>query len=223
MERVILKQDAGYCELEGHLYFLDVSRDRYLGASASLAATVDQLLQGAELSESSRKQLIDTGLFVHAEGRQKVLEPPCQLHSAHAITGRSAKIFPVYTAIYLLPCAVLFLAIFHGLVGRLHLRTIIHLSQYTLRTKSIDVLPSNIEPMLHSFTQALRLFPRKDKCLPDALALRAYLGLQGIRTTLVFGIQPSPFMAHCWIQHHDTVLGQDLEAVADFRAIKVVP
>ena len=77
--------------------------------------------------------------------------------------------------------------------------------------------------MLHSFTQALRLFPRKDKCLPDALALRAYLGLQGIRTTLVFGIQPSPFMAHCWIQHHDTVLGQDLEAVADFRAIKVVP
>jgi hypothetical protein len=35
VERVILKQDVGYCELEGHLYFLDVSRDRYLGASAS--------------------------------------------------------------------------------------------------------------------------------------------------------------------------------------------
>lgn len=222
MAHLILKHDVSYCELDGHLYFLDVSRDRYLGGSTSLTSAVNCLLRGSELSEASRKQLIDTRLFVDAVGGEKVLEPPCQLRSTHAIYGRPFRTFSVYRSVCLLLSAILCLAVFHFLIGRTRLSTAIRLSQNSLGAKSSDVLPPNIESMLHSFAQAVRLFPRKDKCLPDALALRAYLGMQGIRTTLVFGIQPTPFMAHCWIQHHDAVLGQDLETVSAFHAIKAV-
>lgn len=68
--------------------------------------------------------------------------------------------------------------------------------------------------------ETLRPFvPRLGRCLPHSLYMREFLRLQGIATTLVFGVRTRPFEAHCWVEHEGCVLNDAADHVAWFTPI----
>ena len=59
-------------------------------------------------------------------------------------------------------------------------------------------------------------------CLPDSLALIAWLGRHGIDSTLVFGVKLDPFAAHCWVQAGDLLLSERLEEIERLTPVRSI-
>ena len=76
--------------------------------------------------------------------------------------------------------------------------------------------------LVHDFLSLRPLFPRKYLCLFDSLALLEFLSKYGLHPSWVFGVQPDPFEAHCWLQHQDTILNDTVEVVSTYTPIMAV-
>lgn len=61
--------------------------------------------------------------------------------------------------------------------------------------------------------------PITRNCLLDSLALDRLLFREGLGATLVFGVCPTPFSAHCWLQTPDLVLNDSFDHVTRFTPI----
>lgn len=57
-------------------------------------------------------------------------------------------------------------------------------------------------------------FASRNACLLRSLTLARYLILLGVPSTWVFGVQDTPFAAHCWLVSGDTVLSDDIDSVS---------
>lgn len=62
-------------------------------------------------------------------------------------------------------------------------------------------------------------FTSSQHCLFSSLALAEFLALHGLRIHWVFGVQFSPFAAHCWLQQDAIVLNDNVEHVRRFTPI----
>lgn len=63
------------------------------------------------------------------------------------------------------------------------------------------------------------LFPHKQVCLFDSLALLDFLAPFDAFPTWVFGVKMNPFMAHCWVQDGPIVLNENIDYVKQFTII----
>jgi len=61
--------------------------------------------------------------------------------------------------------------------------------------------------------------PIPRNCLLDSLALDRTLAQQGLSATLVFGVCPTPFAAHCWLQTGNLILNDSFDHVSRFTPI----
>jgi hypothetical protein len=61
-------------------------------------------------------------------------------------------------------------------------------------------------------------FPGRAVCLEQSLALHLVLKRLGHEATLRIGVQPYPFLAHAWVEHHGQPVLEDEETVARFVA-----
>lgn len=66
------------------------------------------------------------------------------------------------------------------------------------------------------------VFRRSDRCLVRSLAFIWICLRRGFAPSLVFGVQASPFSAHCWVQQGDAVLNDTIENVRPFTPIMAV-
>jgi len=66
------------------------------------------------------------------------------------------------------------------------------------------------------------IFRRSDRCLVRSLAFVWICLRRGFAPSLVFGVQASPFSAHCWVQQGETVLNDTVDNVRPFTPIMVV-
>ncbi|MDI1296615.1 MULTISPECIES: lasso peptide biosynthesis B2 protein [Sphingobium] len=223
MNAVILKPRVGYCDIGDRLVFLDVDRDRYLMIAPELEMAVRDLVVGRIVDAKGREALAATGLFISSHAATGSSHPFSGIRPTRALCDRdevtSDKL--AFGAHYV--AAFLCLAFFHLVARYCPLRMRIFLATSLVRSGEKALLPSKISVLLAAFHSASLLFPRKDRCLADALALQAYLALCRLRTTIVFGVQLGPFQAHCWVQHGDVVLGQDIETVRAFRPVLALP
>lgn len=64
--------------------------------------------------------------------------------------------------------------------------------------------------------------PNTGECLQRAFMLRFHLQRSRVAADWVFGVRTWPFLAHCWIQIDDTVVGDTVERVRGFTPILVV-
>ncbi|MBJ7442404.1 MAG: lasso peptide biosynthesis B2 protein [Sphingopyxis sp.] len=223
MNAVILKPRVGYCDIGDRLVFLDVDRDRYLMIAPELEMAVRELVAGRVVDAKGLEALAATGLFISSHAAAGSSHPFSGIRPTRALCdraeGTSDKL--AFGAHYV--AAFLCLAFFHLVARYCPLRMRIFLTTSLARSGEKALLLSKIPVLLAAFHSATLLFPRKDRCLPDALALHAYLALCKLRTTLVFGVQLEPFQAHCWVQHEDVVLGQDIETVRAFLPVLALP
>jgi hypothetical protein len=63
------------------------------------------------------------------------------------------------------------------------------------------------------------LFTAKDACLFDSLALLHFLAYYKLFPQWIFGVQTSPFAAHCWLQHRDVILNDCVDHARMFTPI----
>lgn len=75
---------------------------------------------------------------------------------------------------------------------------------------------------VHAFERARLLRSAAGRCLPRSIALALCLARRRCRAHLVLGVKLAPFAAHCWVQVHDAVVGDELEEVLRYTPILVV-
>lgn len=223
MRDVVLKPHVGCCAAGQHMIFLDAGRDRYCMLGPRLEAHVKDWATGDIPEHDVLADLVATGLFEPAStGRTDsglCPVPRCtrSLGGSHSATGRS----PQYWLRFFWACSCL--AFFNVVTGLFPLESLLAMSGSPRMKKRTPSDPDALSPLLDVFGDATLLFPRKDRCLPDALALRAFLAWQSYPARIVFGVQSEPFQAHCWVQSDNAVLGQDLETVMGFSPILALP
>jgi hypothetical protein len=85
---------------------------------------------------------------------------------------------------------------------------------------SLDI--ARAEALVHTFRQLRPLFfGSTQRCLFSSLSLLHFLHANGVRVYWVFGVQLSPFAAHCWLQRGPVVINDRLERVRRFTPIMV--
>jgi hypothetical protein len=65
-------------------------------------------------------------------------------------------------------------------------------------------------------------FTARDACLFESLAFVEFAARYGLYPLWVFGVQTTPFAAHCWVQHGSLVLNDSAENAAAYTPILVV-
>jgi hypothetical protein len=73
-----------------------------------------------------------------------------------------------------------------------------------------------------AFNKLRPAFPRNHVCLFDSIALIDFLSQFKMFPTLVFGVRPEPFGAHCWVQAADVVLNDTPEYTSVFTPIMAI-
>lgn len=74
----------------------------------------------------------------------------------------------------------------------------------------------------YTFFKARRYISALDQCLPRGIAMKRMLNKKGCAAQLVIGIT-MPFSAHCWVQADQILLTDQLEVIAGFEPILVIP
>jgi len=76
--------------------------------------------------------------------------------------------------------------------------------------------------LVNAFRRLRPTFPREYLCLFDSLALIEFLARYDVFPDWIFGIQLSPFSAHCWVQRGTTVLNDSVGNVQHYNPIMAV-
>lgn len=75
---------------------------------------------------------------------------------------------------------------------------------------------------LSAFYAVYPWLPWEGDCLQRAFLLHHHLHRRGVSCRWVFGVRAWPFLAHCWIQIDDLVIGDSLSRVRGFTPILAV-
>lgn len=81
------------------------------------------------------------------------------------------------------------------------------------------VRPATLSARSAAFDQTRTLIPLARNCLPDTLALDAWLGEDARDCQLIFGVTAAPFKAHCWLQAPHAVLNDSYDHVSRYVPI----
>jgi Transglutaminase-like superfamily len=73
-----------------------------------------------------------------------------------------------------------------------------------------------------AFNALRSIFPRNYLCLFDSLSLINFLSHYDIFPTLVFGVRPEPFGAHCWVQAGDVALNDTVQHLREYTPIMAI-
>ena len=80
----------------------------------------------------------------------------------------------------------------------------------------------SVQDLIDIFYAARPWFPVPPICRLDAAALCMFLWRNNQEADLVFGVRLQPFLAHCWVQHKETVLNEPFDKVRPYSHIMVV-
>jgi hypothetical protein len=85
---------------------------------------------------------------------------------------------------------------------------------------AIDIL--RVSFLVEVFKRWHTLFSRPHACLYDSLSLLHFLSTFNIFPSLVFGVIPDPFHAHCWLQYRTMVINDSVSRVSSYTPIMLV-
>lgn len=218
---VIPKPGVGYCVTGGKMFFLDIEHNRYLTLSPRLQTIAQAACSGKEITNEQCQSLVETGLFTPSVEKSLLNKEISSIthNPANVPMSEIRKVGSLRPWVVGLLC----LASFHVAAKYFSLKHVVGVATSLSMRCHRDVSGINICAVTNIFERCALIFPRRNRCLPDALALHTFLALLGHSSKIVFGIQPEPFQAHCWVQQGGIVLGQDCEIVSNFEPILTVP
>jgi hypothetical protein len=197
------------------LFLLDLRQDRYFAVPASLApVTLAWLERGFSCSPPADVAALLTRSGILRRGDP---EPTNALKERIAIPACIDE--PIGHDTKPLPKARQSVAIAATWL-RLRSRSLLHIlkareTRAPLRTSDQQAVSS----LAAGYDLGRSYTPITRNCLLDSLALDSLLARKGLGATLVFGICPTPFSAHCWLQSADLILNDSFDHVSRFTPI----
>lgn len=219
-----LRDGLTYCEVDGQFVFLDIERDRYFQLPCTLTRAFNACRHGIPGTDIS--VLSALGIVIEVSAALDSMQPciaaaACCSVLESASAGRRSN--PKVIAEVL---ALLFTTQFKLRTQRLKSVLRASASAYGLKKSLLDASSSVNEPRylqaVQEYQRARRLIPIEPHCLLDSLALRGFLSRRRLPATLVFGIIPAPFSAHCWLQVGNLALNDSVGNVNAHTPIRIV-
>lgn len=207
----ILKHGISYCVIDRQCYFVDLNRNRYFTISSRLSSYfLDRpaIKPGVE-DDGLAREIRGLGLIESADA--DCIAPFFFAMPTHVIADDR-------------PSWWLTIRSWHGYrrasqrIGAEALCGGARILEAARRGQpSRPLFPSPV--IAASLGLAKQLVGTHDLCLPWSLTTADLLIRNGHDTTVVFGICPSPFTAHCWVQCDGTLIGDSLERVGMYTPI----
>lgn len=210
------------CDVNGRLILLDQKADRYLALAQAEDQALRALIAGLPLDADAAdrlENLTQQGLLMFS---QTAASPKaCNVILPTTAYGSSDSA-SLSTRIQLMFALRIMIARWRLRRSGLHAR----LRSLQIRKARLMVRDDAPAPALQEAANLLAritLFTTShDQCLPIALGLADHLLRRRVSCNLVLGVQLGPFQAHCWIQHGDHLVGDDLDIVRTFTPIAVI-
>jgi hypothetical protein len=223
-----LRENLSYCDVDGHLIFLDVTQDRYF----KLTGALENAMRRFQAREDVAPTLVD-GLVA-----ARILAEVPSLRACTAMTNIrrptcSAIEQPATMASQRIGMAIVFEVLTIVWSTRRQLKTralktnLDKASAYRDRKTGAHEVATPTAPedkllqASEQFARARRYVPIEPICLLDSLSLLRFLSRRGLSAHIVFGVTPEPFAAHCWVQADDMVLNEALFDTHAYTPIKV--
>lgn len=207
-----LSPDTYCCSVAGRTVFLDAGRDRYLLVPARMQPAFDTWSHtpGAPLPDALAP-LATVGMVTESPavrpGRKSLPVAPVA-SELERVRSRWDGLagwrwsWPIFRARHELK--------YRGFLATLE----------TVRAaKAAIVGPSDPRPLAQSLRAARGHRSIAGDCLVQSIALMKLLHQRQSSAALVIGVTLEPFRAHCWVQHGDMVLNDEIDVVAPFTPI----
>lgn len=210
------------CEVEGQLILLDQQADRYLALKAEQEQSLKHLLAGTARTTGDDKcigELAKFGILMEASGGPAPKLCEHRLPVIAHISSSKAEVAAFTQLRFALRVVIARrLLRWRGLSVSLH--------RFRQRKASLSSPCIDPGPALQEAANLLRritLFTTShDQCLPIALGLAHHLLDRRVPSEVVLGVQLGPFQAHCWLQHGEHLIGDDLDIIRTFKPILVI-
>ena len=209
---------ANCCLAANKLFLLDLRQDRYFAVPEMLASSMLSWLERGfacsppdEVSALlARARIVRPGDPSPTNALKERIAIPTRIDDlvsqveALPLKGQTAAILATWTRLRLF-----------SLKGILESRQ----HRGTLPTKGRDVATLSVAA---GYEAGRSYAPVARNCLLDSLSLDGLLARRGLGAKLVFGVCPTPFSAHCWLQTPDRILNDSFDHVSRFTPIYAV-
>lgn len=221
-----LREDLSFCQVDGHLVFLDIQSDRYFRLSEGLERVLLSYIESGGDQRVDISTLVTRGILVAAQGRMDCPHPiSIEVPTRSAVEYESppdrisfATTFDVWTLV-LRTRPQLKLRNLKDILDRLIAHRRQHTSESGIAATDFE---QRVVDAATRFTRARRSVPIETRCLLDSIAMTRYLADRQIYANIVFGVCADPFSAHCWVQSGSLVLNDTVGNVTGHIPIRVV-
>lgn len=213
-----IQPHATVCIAADRLILLDIRQDRYFQLPSQLAEPMRHWLERGDpgqLPPAVTRMLTKHGIWRAGDppcsaGLHQVVRVPEHLmspiwqderYARAGINGVALAVAAARTSLRLQSLAVV-------LARHIHFAS----PRHGVRWETLSARSA-------AFDQARTLVPFVRNCLPDTLALDAWLGEDARDCQLVFGVTAAPFKAHCWLQAPHGVLNDSYDHVSRYAPI----
>jgi hypothetical protein len=227
MTQLRLHRDLSYCQVDGHLIFLDIQNDRYFRLTGRTESALINYLDvdNGSAPNSIICSLIERKILTDESvdpGRTPLLFAKTPTHSAmeDVVHPRRASISELLDALATV-CST------QRQLKTCSLKQVLqNLASFrdkqTPKTSKSDPSDAPVLEAASAFRGARLYIPIDTCCLLDSIAMVNFLAKRGLHADLVFGVTGIPFSAHCWAQHGTTVLNDALGHTSTFTPIRVI-
>jgi hypothetical protein len=229
-QQYFLARHAFVCSIGADVIVLDLKQDRYLWFERTFWEPIARLIGQGFASESQSPaedapdetalaQLLESGLLTEDSSQGKDVAPPAiELPSASMMEdfrARRPAIRPGHVTVFLRAIFTAWLRLrcrplekIVGDVGRERQR---HGQAVDLgQLRDLTEIFRRLRPMV---------FTAHDHCLFESLTLIHFLAHYRIHPHWVFGVQTSPFIAHCWLQQGEVACNDILDRIRRYTPI----
>lgn len=221
-----LSDELSFCQVEGHLIFLDIKGDRYFRLSDRLERIFIASIEGNVRAEFDLAPLLARNLITEAPaGSVRVPQCSIKIPKRSALEQTDTKAQVSFTA--MLDVFAIVLLTWVQLKTRTLKEYLDALVNYRRRRTNlgrsiVEGLPQQrLLDAAAVFRQARLYVPIETCCLIDSLALARFLARRGLHANIVIGVTGDPFGGHCWVQSSDFILNDTVGNASSHTPIRV--
>lgn len=207
----IVRPQLHLCQIGDRFVGLDLSIDRYFLLGGALAQQIhrfrDRRASQSDLVALAERRIIEKGDPDKAPNSAAVLPPRLSLAVERSRGGEN-------------------LLMIQSIIAQIQTRrrlsrdppaVVLEGLRREMLTAQIPA-PSDCMDVIIAFRRARRFYSQTDQCLACGIAMSRMLARRGAQVQLVIGVA-LPFVAHCWLQVHDTVLSDTVDHVRAYTPI----
>lgn len=222
-----LQDGLSFCEVDGHVIFLDTRNDRYFRLSGGMDRAFRAHIESGRVSEVDLGALVEHDILAKsttadASGFTMRMDHPV-LSAMEQPTGSGKVGIGLVLDVFSIVGSIR-LQLSRQRLDRILAATIAYRDSRESPLPGISTKEelSRIRQSAAAFWRVRPYVPIEPLCLLDSLAMVRFLAKRGLRANLVFGVTDNPFSAHAWAQAMDVVLTDSVGNVAAHTPIRVV-